>query len=93
MKGLSSFHFLKFKNTITLQCRGLDRAGATGAWHPQNFEVLHVGTRKILRSYVIKPTKTNKTWPKIDRILCNGTHGLKFLTRPLQCTKDVRALA
>ena len=31
----------------------------------------------------MKTTKTNKTWPKIYRILCNGTRGLEFLTRPL----------
>ena len=32
----------------------------------------------------MKPTKTNKTWPKIDCILCNGTRGLEFLSRPLR---------
>ena len=80
LKGIESTRETALANSI---CRGLDRTGAMGAWHPQNFEVQYIGNRKILRFYVIKPTKTNKTWPKIDRILCNGTCGLEFLTRPL----------
>ena len=37
----------------------------------------------------MKTTKTNKTWPKRDRVLCNGTRGLEFLTRPLKTKEDL----
>ena len=31
--------------------RGRDRTGATGAWHPQNFEILLNKTSPMLESY------------------------------------------